>query len=912
MNARRLLILTVLLAWAECGFAQVFPGAYTGKIVEDRAVRLLAGSVSVRLMFYGPEVVRVDFLPGPSSTPDSSYAVIRDSTAVVPFSISENDTALWISSSALTVRCGKDPLRLSFLDAAGGSLLAEPASGGMGTLAGRRLARFTVGSGDHFYGTGERGTAMDRRGQSFPVYNTQVYGYGGPVSAMGVNIPFLASSAGYALLFDNTWPGFFDIAASDPSLLAYTAEGGELTFYLIAARGIPAQLERYTWLTGRQPLPPRWSLGFIQSRFGYRNEAEARGVVQTMRQKRIPCDALVLDLYWYGHMGDLAWDLAAWPQPAQMTSDLLAQGIRTVLITQTYMEQNAANFWPAITGGHAALNGSFQPYRLEQWWSCNCDAVLLDLTRPATREWFRNLHNPLFGGNIGGIWTDLGEPERHPDDMVHHAGPARKIHNVYNLLWAKTVQEGFQQARPGERLFNLTRAGWAGIQRYGVIPWSGDVQRSFGGLAVQVPMLLGMGMSGLGYHNSDIGGFCCGTATPELYARWMQFGAFSPVARAHGTGAPTEPWGFGPQVEEISRQFIGLRYRLLPYLYTLARENHETGMPLARPLFLAGGAGLENEGSSFLLGDALLVSPVVEAGQTSRQTALPPGRWVDFWTEEQYTGGQTVTVAAPLERMPLFVRAGSIIPFGPLMQHSGERPLDTLTLAVWPATTGTFAFTLYEDDGISQAYLAGAYARTRFAGTVTDSGGVPVLVLEIGNSAGTFAGRLSRRVYLSEVHLVTAAPTSVERDGTPVPRRNSLEELRQNGDGFYYDPALLRLFIHTPGSTDSAASLVVRAFQLGGLSVGTGAVLLPPRLSRSYPNPFNAAVSFELRIPARERVGLFVYDLLGRRVATLLDEVLPPGTLTVRWDAGNLPSGVYFCRLEAGTWRETGKVLLVR
>ncbi|MEK9137987.1 MAG: TIM-barrel domain-containing protein, partial [Bacteroidota bacterium] len=491
-----------------------------------------------------------------------------------------------------------------------------------------------------------------------------------------------------------------------------------------------------------------------------------------------------------------------------------------------------------------------------------------------------------------------------------------KVHNIYNLLWAKTVYDGLSPFRPSQRLFNLTRSGYAGIQRYGVATWSGDVSRSFGGLAVQLPMLLNMGMSGIAYHNSDIGGFCCGTTTPELYARWMQFGTFCPITRAHGTGQPTEPWGYGTQAESICKRFIELRYKLLPYIYTMAYENYQSGIPLARPLFFddPNDQLLSNESSSYLWGSAILVSPVVNSGQTSKSVYLPAGRWVDFWSDQPYQGGQTVVVPTPLETMPIFIKAGSIIPMQPIMKYSDERPLDTLMLGVYPSMTQPAHFTLYEDDGRTLSYQSGGFAQTEF--TEDLSGGSMTITLH--PTQGTYTGRPLRRVYLSEVHGVATAPSTVRKNGVVVPQRFSYGELRQNGDGFFYEVASGRLYIHTPTVPESLYQITAE-----GVVLAVDEARNAPQdfsLEQNYPNPFNGSTRIGFALQASGRVSLKVYDVLGREVATLLDGHINAGKHEVEFDAsgsarqtaGGLASGVYVCRLRVGGYAQARKLLLIR
>ena len=901
-------VLTGVCAFVTTGSAQIYLGDYTGYDVAGKAISVHAGDATVRFIFYAPDVVRVDFLPVAGTVFDSSFVVIRDTTVPVSVAVSDADSALTLSTAGLTVMMRKMPLRISYRTSAGQLLLSEPVSGGLATQMTARLGTFALDPALHFYGTGERGIGLDLHGRSFDSYNTQNYGYSGPLSTMNINVPLLCTTGGYAIYFENTYQGRFDLGASDGARWWYRASGGELSYFLIAAPTVKDQLERYTWLTGRQPLPPRWALGFLQSKFGYQNEAEARGIVRTMRQEQIPCDGIILDLYWYLNMGDLAWNPSSWPSPFQMMSDFLADGIKTIVITQPDITAYSLNFGEASNGGYVATNATGQPYYLSNWWSCNCNAILLDVTKPSARSWWWSKHPPFFGSQLAGLWTDLGEPERHPDDMVHYLGSTAKVHNIYSLLWARTVFEGFNQFRPNQRLFNLTRSGYAGIQRYGVATWSGDVGKSFSGLAVQVPMLLNMGMSGIAYHNSDIGGFCCGLTTPELYARWMQFGAVCPITRAHGTGQPTEPWGYGTQVEDICRNFLDLRYRLLPYIYTMAYENYTTGIPLARPLFFDDPSDplLAHESSSYLFGESILVSPVVTAGQTSKSVYLPAGRWIDIWSGQAYQGGQTVIVATPLETMPAFVKEGSIIPMQPLMDFSDERPLDTLMLAIFPSRTRPAHFTLYEDDGKTLLYQSGAFALTEFTEELAET----TMIIDLHPAAGTYTGRPSRRAYLTEVHGVSGAPHSVRENGLGIPQRSSYGELRQNGDGFFYDLGGGLLYVQTVTVPESLYQIAVQGIVLA--VAGPGNVPQAFTLEQNYPNPFNGStrIGFTLHVPGM--ASLKVYDVLGREVVSLVDGHLTAGKHEVEFDAPGIASGVYFYKLSTAGYVQTKKLMLIR
>jgi len=809
----------ILLFFFSILYTQTPLGNYSRYINNGRSVTIWADSSALRVNFYSDDIARVDYLPSPKTILDSSFVVVQEPMSNVSYTVNESDSLIEILESHIKIHFQKFPLRISFLDSTGNILLAEPQSGGISFNQQARTLRFEMKKDDHFYGTGERGTALDKRGQKFESNNTQIGGYSGPLPTMNLNVPFFTTTSGYALYVDNTYKGMFDFGATDSTVYTYSAHGGEVSYYFIAGKTIPEQIEKYTWLTGRQPLPPRWALGFIQSKNNYPNEQETRALVDTIRSKQFPCDAVVLDLAWFKNMGDIAWDESNWISHEKMVADFLLKGIKTILITEPYVIQPSLNFAEADKKDFFAKDSAGKTFLLEKWWSCKfeCDAALLDITNPAAQQWWWSKHPSVFGKNVAGIWTDLGEPEKHPEAMMHYLGSAEKIHNIFNLLWAKTIFEGFNQLRPNERVMNLTRSGFAGIQRYGAIPWSGDVARSFGGLAVQLPMLLNMGMSGAGYHNSDIGGYAHNTASSELYIRWMQFGTFSPIARAHGAGenangSPTEPWMFGKEAEKINREYIRLRYKLLPYIYTLAYENYKSGLPLARPLFWLDPSDkkLLNESSSYMWGDAFLVSPVVKEGERKKKIYLPKGNWINFWTDETVKGGRDIVVDAPLKQMPMFVKAGSIIPMAPVMNYSDERPLDTLTIHIYPDPKKETLFTLYEDDGKTLEYQKGGFALT----TCTQKFSGDTLHIISSPSNGKYNGKLDQRSYIFEIHNVIKKPDDVQFNGKSCVFQKRYTEFRTKNNSFFYDSKLKRLFIHVANQLENSNEMVIPSIVL--------------------------------------------------------------------------------------------------
>lgn len=818
--------LLALLFWMHGPVWAQSTGEYVGHDVRGSTVVVEGDSATAHLTFQAPDVVRVDWTAPGAARPDSSVAVVQEDGATPP-TVRDREDALWVRSEALAVQVQKAPLQLRFTEADGTPLTRESTRYTRND-DGHRLG-FHLDDDTHVYGTGERAGSLNLRGKAFDLYNTQQYGYQEAPSQMKVNVPLAVTSGGYGLYVDTTWPTRFDIGAADSNTFSVDVEGGALTYYLMAAPDIPAQLEQYTALTGRQPMPPKWALGYIQSKYGYRTEDDARAIVDELRENDIPIDALILDLYWFEHMGDLRWNRERFPEPFQMMRDLRADGVETIAITEPFLVPESGLFDQGAQAGYFAQDETGDPYLIDDWWSCTesvaesdegCQAALVDLTNPAARAWWWGQYPVFMGEEMGGLWTDLGEPEEHPEGMQHYNGSVASVHNAYNLLWAKTLFDGYRDWRPNQRLVNLTRAGSAGMQRYSTFLWSGDVGRSFTGLQSQPPMLLNMSLSGLAYYSSDLGGFTNGTTTDELYTRWLQHGAFTPTMRPHGVDdQATEPTRFSDETLSIVRDYVQLRYRLMPYLYTLAHENHTTGMPLTRPLFFADAdnPALANYDDAYLFGDAFLVAPVMTEGQREKTVELPQGAWIHYWSGDAYAGGQSVTVDAPLDEMPLFVRAGSIIPMRPVAPHTGAQPQDELHLDVYPGPDTRHSASLYEDDGSTLAYDEGAYATTALHQTRHTVDGAPVLDLTVEAATGSYDGQPTTRTLAPTVHRLADAPTAVTHNSTDLPQRDSAEEVAENG-GFHYDADTQQLHVQImDASLDTAHTLRIQNAEVASL-----------------------------------------------------------------------------------------------
>ena len=388
--------------------------------------------------------------------------------------------------------------------------------------------------GGTFYGAGERGHSLKLNGDTLVMYNRQNYGYEGHdprLRQMNITVPMFVSTEGYGVLFDDHAPA--TLVMSDP--IVYSSEQeSPVSYYFIYGGGTVAGVtEEYSRLTGRQDLPPFWALGYITSKYGYKSQQETVGVIDTLKREGFPVDGVVLDLYWFGKetdMGKLAWDTVSWPDHRGMLAGLKARGVNTVLISEPYINKKGAidNYNLLAEGGMLTRDKDGNVHDVTTWVG---DAGMFDVANPATRRWLRERYRALTDEGVGGWWGDLGEPEVHPETIVHSNGmTAREYHNVYGNEWSKIIYDMYREEYPGRRLMTMMRGGTAGLQRYSVFPWSTDVARTWGGLEPQVRIMLNSGLSGLGYMSHDVGGFAIVDTTrvtdSELYVRWLQLGTF--------------------------------------------------------------------------------------------------------------------------------------------------------------------------------------------------------------------------------------------------------------------------------------------------------------------------------------------------------------------------------------------------
>ena len=540
-----------------------------------------------------------------------------------------------------------------------------------------------------------------------------------------------------------------------------------MNYYFFAGPTPKDVVSRFTELVGRIPMPPRWALGYIQSRYSYYPESKVRFIAENFRERGIPCDGIFLDIDFMDGYRIFTWDKGRFPDPKRMMTDLRQQGFHIIAIVDPYVKVDPS-YWvyqQGIANGYFVKKADGTVLSGRGWAELN---AFPDFASPKVRDWWGGLLKQQLDEGIAGYLTDMNEPtivgsgsvsaSTFPLDAVHEtdAGPRphAEIHNVYGMLETMATREGMIRARPDERPFIITRSTYAGGQRYAA-QWSGDNYGTWDHLRLSMPMLNGMGLSGLSFVGADIGGIMP-VPSPELYTRWMQTGLLTPFAWTHSMGPGNlEPWGFGNRMEAINRESIKLRYRLLPYIYTAFWKASQTGQPIMKPLMLEYpddwlAVGTNDE---YLFGDDLLVAPIVKDYDESRSVYLPKGMWIDYWSDRRYTGPTTVQVSAPLDKLPLFVRGGAMVPSQQDMQYTDQFPIDPLTLDVYP--DGTSEREYYDDDGISFGYQKGAYYLQKMTAAESASG----VSLSLQAPDGNF--RPAKRSLMIRIHLQSTQPRNV-------------------------------------------------------------------------------------------------------------------------------------------------------
>ncbi len=688
------------------------------------------GNAKVQVRVISDEIIRIKLAPQSVFLEEFSYAVEHTELKVTVFSLKEDHESYRVETNTVACVIRKSDFTISFEDI-NGKMINEDLRpmhweenidfGGYYVYATKKCSPHEV-----FYGLGDKSSDLNLRGHRFVNWNTDAYSFGKGEQPLYRTIPFyigINEEVSYGIFFDNTFKSHFDFAKEETDETSFWADGGELQYYYIHGPHIMDVVKRYHKLTGTHQMPPKWSLGFHQCRWSYFPEKKVKDIARNFRERKIPCDAIYLDIDYMDGYRCFTWNRKYFPDPVRMIKELADDGFRTVVIIDPgiRVDENYSVFKEGKQNNYFCRR--CDDYFMEgHVWPGRCQFP--DFTNPKVRTWWGGLFKDLVDAGVAGVWNDMNEPAvfgagTFPDDVRHNYdgfhGSHRKAHNVYGMQMVRATYEGLKKLQKNKRPFTITRAGYAGVQRYASV-WTGDNVASWEHLKLGVVQLQRLSMSGISFCGTDIGGFS-GEPDAELFTRWIQMGVFSPFMRAHSAGdtAEREPWSFGEEFENINRKFIELRYRLLPYIYSVFWEHHRHNFPILRPLVMQeqGNSLTHSIQDIFTFGDKILVAPVTDYGARTKNVYLPSGNWYNYWTHEMLYGGAQHLIDAPIDSMPIFVKAGSVIPEAPLMQYVGEFEVDELMFQIYYSDYEANSF-YFEDHDDTFAFEQDIYLEKKY------------------------------------------------------------------------------------------------------------------------------------------------------------------------------------------------------
>ncbi|MBB5718661.1 alpha-glucosidase [Stakelama sediminis] len=712
------------------------------------------GGVVMRVTALTDQIVRVRMGPKGTLPENASWAV---PAAVRKEAVPVTATADGFTTGDVQVHIGRD-LQMKITDRAGHVILADTSpirfDGSSFTIS------KALPDGEHIYGMGDKtGGTLDRRSHSYVDWNTDSYGFDSSTDPIYKSIPFFIGTGGaggsYGVFLDNTRRSWFDFGHKSRKVLTFGAPDGPIDYYVIAGPTTRDVVRRYTDLTGKAPLTPLWALGYQQSRWSYMSAKEVRDIAATLRKDKIPTDVIWLDIDYQDHDRPFTVNKKTFPDMKGLVSDMKKEGIRLVAITDLHVaklpDQGYKPYDTGMAGNHFVHNPDGSVYVGDVWPG---PSVFPDFTDKSARDWWGTNFKQFVADGFAGFWNDMNEPaifnvpsKTMPLDTVHHIdsddfktrnATHAEIHNVFGMENTRATYDGVRKLAPNERAFVMTRASYAGGQRYAAT-WTGDNSSTWNQLKLAVHQMINLGLSGFSYSGADVGGFT-GGSSPDLMTRWFEIAAFSPIFRDHSAkGTPrAEPWVDGPKQLDIRRKYVNERYRLMPYIYAVADNNARTGDPLMRPVFYNYPQLQDatcDQSMAFTLGSALMIAPPPKPeSPETYNVCLPAGGWYDLWTGKPVTPVQpvkdkakidTIEETPRLDHLPVYVRAGTILPTQPLVQSTADTPSGPLTLNVYPGED--CHGTLYLDDGHSMAFKQGHYLRQQIRCRMTSTGSVELM-----------------------------------------------------------------------------------------------------------------------------------------------------------------------------------------
>lgn len=689
--------------------------AQAGNILEFETAEAKA-----KITVFDANCVEIKVIKQSSVFENFSYSLVVEPKDI-PFELLETENNYQLKTSKIYLIIQKNPFRLTFQAIDGTLLNQDDESFGISWIGSEVTNYKKLQEGERFIGLGEKTGNLDKRGNTYTHWNSDAFGYGEWSDPLYCSTPFymgLVKEKAYGIFLDNTYQTKINFGASSNRFSYFQAPDGELRYYFFHDDSVAKIIEAYTHLTGRIQMPPLWSLGFQQARYSYYPESEVLTLAETFRRKDIPADVIYLDIHYMERYKVFTWDNQRFPNPAELVQKLNTMGFHVALIFDpgVKVEEGYEAYHSGLENEIFAKYPDGEPYTGQVWpgW-CHFP----DFTNPKTREWWSEYFEELAEIGIEGFWNDMNEPAvwgKHFPDLVEfdfegEKSTHKKAHNIYGMQMARATFEGAKKYLNKKRPFILTRAGFSGVQRYSAV-WTGDNVSNKDNMMTDIRLINSMGLTGMAFAGYDVGGFI-GDVSVGLFNRWIEIGAFSPFFRCHTmiNSKDAEPWAFGEETEEIARNYIKLRYRLLPYIYATFFEATQTGMPIQRSLAISHTfdakiyeGHLQNQ---YFFGDSILVCPMTDEHPINK-IYLPKGAWYDLFNDTYLEGNQEIIIETPKDKLPLYVQAGKMLFMQSVVSHTLQSPSEILELHLYKGEEGS-AFVYYEDDGLTYNFEQGDF-----------------------------------------------------------------------------------------------------------------------------------------------------------------------------------------------------------
>jgi alpha-glucosidase len=695
-------------------------GTLTAWEKTQQGINAQTATEKLSVTFYNESIARVAVTRG-AQLEDFSYAVVAQPVSIA-LEISDGDEAITISTNKVVLKIHKNPVRFRFFNHKNEVINEDDAAFGTSWNGEQVTTYKTMQPNERFIGLGEKTGPLDRKGNGYVNWNTDAFGYGSGSDPLYSTLPFyigVHQNHVYGIFFDNTHKSFFNFGASNNRFASFAADSGDMNYYFIHGDTVADIIKHYTFLTGRMDMPPLWSIGYQQCRYSYYPDKEVMGIARHFRDKDIPADVIVLDIHYMDDYKIFSWHKKSFAAPKKLLDQLEEMGFEVVLMCDPGIKVE-----PGYSAYEDGLkNDVFIKYPdgtnyTGQVWPGWCHFP--DFTNPKTRAWWASQFKEYVDLGVQGFWNDMNEiatwgnmlPENVEFDFEGMRASMRRARNIYGMMMAKSTYEGTKALMKNRRPFNLTRSAYAGIQRYAAV-WTGDNVAYDEHMLLGVRMVSSMGLTGVAFAGYDVGGFV-GNADSKLFARWVSIGAFSPFFRGHSmiNSRDSEPWSYGEEVEQISRNYIKFRYQIMPYIYSVFYEASQSGMPVQRTLAINYPHDAKiydgNYHNQYLFGPYFLVAPV-ESNKDFAKVYLPEGDWYYLYNGKKYTGNTEIILECPVHKLPVFVKAGAIIPMETAKSHTGEVS-DNLRLHIYKDISNT-AFEYYQDDGVTFDYQQGKSAK---------------------------------------------------------------------------------------------------------------------------------------------------------------------------------------------------------